>query len=98
MITAGIGVMFFIIVGVRNAAMDKLLKSGEFTELEKKKTRIKGKISAIYWMIVTAAYLLWMFLDKNSNSLSWVIFPVAGVLFPAVLGICTLFERKSSEK
>lgn len=95
MLIAGIGVIFFIYAGVRNGAMDKLLKSGEFTELEKKKKHIKNIISPIYWSIVVAAYLLWLFLDGKDNSLSWVIFPVAGVLFPAVLGICSLVERKN---
>ena len=95
---AGIGVMFFIASGVRNGAMDKLLKRGEFSEKKKKKNRVQGTIAAIYWLVVTAAYLLWLFLDKNSNSLSWVIFPVAGVLFPAVLGICSLIGRKQESK
>lgn len=89
---AGIGAAFFIFAGVRNGAMDKLLKRGEFTETKKKKNRVKGTIAAIYWLIVTAAYLLWLFLDKESNSLSWIIFPVAGVLFPAVLGIYSLIK------
>ena len=95
---AGIGVMFFIASGVRNGAMDKLLKRGEFSEKKKKKNRVQGTIAAIYWLVVTAAYLLWLFLDENSNSLSWVIFPVAGVLFPAVLGICSLIGRKQESK
>lgn len=101
MIVAGVGVMFLIIAGVRNAAMEKLLKTGEYSEEKKeekkKKIRIKGTISTIYWMIATAAYLLWLFLDRNANSLSWVIFPVAGVLFPAILGICSLIERKHGD-
>ena len=95
---AGIGVMFFVAAGVRNSAMDKLLKRGEFTEKKKKKNRVHGTIAAIYWLVVTAAYLLWLFLDSNSNSLSWVIFPVAGVLFPAVLGIFGLIERKLEKR
>ena len=95
---AGIGAAFFIFAGVQNGAMDKLLKRGEFTEEKKKKNRVHGTIAAIYWLIVTAAYLLWLFLDSNSNSLSWVIFPVAGVLFPAVLGICSLIGRKQESK
>ncbi|MDE6727479.1 MAG: hypothetical protein K2J80_06015, partial [Oscillospiraceae bacterium] len=85
-----------------NAAMDKLLKSGEFTEIVKKKKQkkkhIKNIVSPIYWSIVVAAYLLWLFLDEKDNSLSWVIFPVAGVLFFAVLGICSLIERKNGDK
>lgn len=92
---AGIGATFFIVAGVRNGAMDKLLKSGEFTEIEKKKKHIKNIVSPIYWSIVVAAYLLWLFLDGKDNSLSWVIFPVAGVLFPAVLEICSLVERRN---
>ncbi len=101
MAVAGIGVMFFIFAGVRNSAMDKLLKRGEFTEPEKKKSAFKRIISTIYWTIAAAAYLLWLFIDNGRsvyNSLSWVIFPVAGVLFPAVLGICTLIERKNKYK
>ena len=94
---AGIGAMFYIFAGVQNGAMDKLLKRGEFTE-KKKKNRFRGTIAAIYWLVVTAAYLLWLFLDSNSTALSWVIFPVAGVLFPAVLGIFGLIERKLEKR
>lgn len=94
---AGIGSAFYIYAGVRNGAMDKLLKRG-LAEKKKKKNRVQGTIAAIYWLVVTAAYLLWLFLDENSNSLSWVIFPVAGVLFPAVLGICSIIGRKQESK
>ena len=41
MIVAGIGASIFIIVGVQNASMQKLLKEGEFTEKEKKRTSVK---------------------------------------------------------
>lgn len=94
MITAGIGVIFFVYGGVQNASMEKLLKSGEFTEENKKKAHIKSTVTVIYWLTVVAAYLLWLFLDKNSNSLSWVIFPVAGVLFPVALMITTFVSNK----
>ena len=33
MIVAGIGASIFIVVGVQNASMQKLLKEGEFNEL-----------------------------------------------------------------
>ena len=101
LIIAGIGVIFFIVAGVRKGSMDKLLKTGEFTENAYKKKHIKKIISPIYWSIVVAVYLLWLFIDQGRfvyNSLSWVIFPVAGALFPAVLGICSLIERKPQDK
>lgn len=98
MFVAGIGVMFLIVAGVRNGSMEKLLKSGTFTEQEKKKKHLKNIVSPIYWSVIVAAYLLWLFLGDKENSLSWVIFPVAGVLFTPVLAICSLIERKNSNK
>lgn len=98
MLVAGIGVMFFIVAGVRNAAMDKLLKSGDYSEKKKKRSRLKGTVSTIYWMIAVAAAMLWMFLDDTVNSYFWIIYPVAGVLFPAVLEICNLVERKNDKQ
>ncbi|MCL2352406.1 MAG: permease prefix domain 1-containing protein, partial [Firmicutes bacterium] len=40
-------------------------------------------VARICWPLVTAAYLLWSFLG-NAWDISWVIWPVAGVLFAAV--------------
>jgi len=38
MIIAGIGAGMFIVAGTQNASMQKLLKEGDFTEKEKKRT------------------------------------------------------------
>ncbi len=90
--------MFFIVAGVRSAAMDRLLKSGEFSVSKKKKSGIRGTVSTIYWLVAVAAFLLWTFLDKSDEPMAWVIFPVAGVLFPAILGICSLIEQKNKDE
>lgn len=96
-VTAGVGVMFFIYAGVRNAAMDKLLKTGDYSE-EKKPSPFKRIVSTVYWLAATAAAIMWLLIDKSEDSRFWVIFPVAGVLFPAVMGICSLVERKNKDK
>lgn len=100
MLIAGVGVVFFITAGVREASMRKLLQEGDYTPKYKRKTRLAAKISPIYWGIVVAIYLVWLlFIDgSKSESNSWVVFPVAGVLFAAVLGICGLIERGNKEK
>lgn len=97
LLIAGTGVMFFIYAGVRNAAMDKLLKTGDYSE-EKKTTPLKRIVSTVYWLAAAAAAMLWLFIDKSEDSRFWVIFPAAGVLFPAILGICSLVERKNKDK
>ena len=96
MIIAGIGVGMFIVAGTQNASMQKLLKEGEFTEKEKKRTSIKEVVGFCYWGVLTAIYLMASFLN-NQWHLSWIIFAVGGVLFPIVMCICNLIADKQSK-
>lgn len=89
MVLAGIGVVFFVISGQRWESMQKLLNEGEFTPEERRKSRIKGKVSGIYWLIVTAIYLGWSFIT-SAWGFTWIVWPVAGVLFAVVMCICNL--------
>ena len=96
MSVAGIGASIFIIVGVQNASMQKLLKEGEFTEKEKKRTSVKEVVGFCYWGILTAIFLTVSFLT-NSWHLSWIIFAVGGILFPIVMCICNYFADKQKK-
>ena len=94
MLLAGIGAVFFIISGVRFASMQKLLKEGEFAPQEKRKSRIKETVGTAYWLTATAVYLGWSF-RTNAWESTWVVWPIAGVLFAAVICLCNLFvDRK----
>lgn len=96
MLLAGIGAMFFIISGVRWASMQKLLKEGEFTPVEKTKSRVRETVSTIYWLTATAIFLGWSFITDDWHH-SWIVWPIAGVLFAAIMAICNLFaENKAS--
>ena len=94
MLIAGIGVMFFIVAGIRWASMQKLLKEGEFSEKGKRKSRIKDAIGTAYWLIATAVYLGWSFLTDEWH-ITWVVWPIAGILFVVVVLICNLMIDKS---
>lgn len=94
MLIAGIGVIFFIIAGVRWASMQKLLKEGEFSAQGKKKSRVKESIGTIYWLMATAVYLGWSLVTDNWHS-TWVVWPIAGVLFAVVMILCNLFVDKN---
>lgn len=98
LLTAGIGVVFFITAGVRGASMRKLLQEDDYTPKRKRRARLSAKVSPIYWGVVVAVYLVWLLvIDANRESQSWVVFPVAGVLFAAVIGVCGLIERNGSK-
>ena len=96
MIIAGIGAGMFIVAGTQNASMQKLLKEGDFTEKEKKRTRVKEIVGFCYWGVLTAIYLAVSFLN-NQWHLSWIIFTVGGVLFPVVMCICNYIADKDNK-
>lgn len=89
MLFVGIGAVFFVISGVRWASMQKLLKGGEFAPLEKRKSRIKETVSSVYWLSATAIYLGWSFWTEAWES-TWIVWPIAGVMFAVVMLLCDL--------
>ena len=93
----GIGTYFFVYGGTVNGAMEKLLEEGDYTRDEKSRKNITGPVSVIYWLVVTAIFVLYTF-GPNGNGqprYSWIIWAVAGVLYGAVMaGIKLIRNRK----
>lgn len=65
---------------------EKLLQVGDYTSEKKSQNRFAERISKVYWSVVTAIYLAVSFGGMGWDR-SWIIWPVAGVLFAAVSGI-----------
>ncbi len=105
LILAGIGVVFLVKVGVIQASFEKLLQEGDYTRRNKKNSPILATVTAVYWLIVTAAFLVYVFLAKeiffksDSHGIynySWILWAVAGVLYPAVVVVTkALINRKA---
>lgn len=95
MLIAGIGTALYIISGVRWASMQKLLKEGEFAPNEKRKNRIKDTIGKAYWLITTAIYLGWSFLTDDWQ-ITWVVWPIAGIMFAVVMCLCNLLADREN--
>lgn len=96
MLIAGIGVVFFIIAGVRWASMEKLLKEGDYYPRDRRSQRIRETISRVYWLVATAIYLSWSFLTDDWKS-SWIIWPIAGVLYAVVTCVCNLMIDREQQ-
>lgn len=93
----GIAVYIFVIVSVRWGSMEKLLCEGDFSEEKKSRRHLSSAISTIYWSVAVAIYLAWLFLEnvpEKRDSRAWVVFPVAGVLFAAVVGVAHLIKKR----
>ncbi len=90
---AGVGAAVFIVTGVRWAGMQKVLQSGDYAPAEKKRSETENTLSAAYWLIATAVYLVWSFSTGGWKE-TWIVWPVAGVLFAAVLSLYRLLAKK----
>jgi len=91
---AGVGVICFIKTGVVWASYEKLLQEGEYSKENKEKPSLSSAIYTAYWVIAAAVYLGYS-LSSNNWGQSWIIWVVAGVIFPAVIAITNAFEKKS---
>lgn len=92
-----VGVVFLILAGTVKDGMDRLLQQGDFTRENRRKNRILEPVSGIYWLSATAVYLAWSFLTNDWEN-TWIVWPVAGVLFAAVLGIVNLYIDRKKDK
>ncbi|HLQ75532.1 MAG TPA: helix-turn-helix transcriptional regulator [Alloiococcus sp.] len=92
----GSGVSTLIKVGVIKESYEVILQSGDYTVTNKKKNKITGPLNIAYWLIVVAIFLGYSFYTGNWG-MSWIIFVIAGVLFPVFVLISQLFINNKIE-
>lgn len=103
LVLVGAGVVFLVKVGVIHASFEKLLQEGDYTRLKKKNRPITATVAIVYWLAVTAIFLILLFMPKIkfhtleiSFNDSWIVWPIAGVLYPAVAAVTkVLVNRKT---
>ena len=92
----GVGVYFFVYAGTVQSSMEKLLEEGDYTRRKKSQKNITGLVSVIYWLVVTAIFMIYTF-GPNGNGqprYSWIIWAVGGVLYAAVLAVVKLIRNR----
>ena len=72
------GVKMIVLTSIRNDGYNKLLEEGDYTRLNKK----AGRYDGIYWAIAVAVYLVWSFISGSWQT-TWIVWPIAGVVFAA---------------
>lgn len=93
LVFAGIGVIFFVRTGIIWSSFEKLQQEGDYSRAKKEKQPLTAAIATIYWLSATAIFLAYSFATNNWGY-SWIIWVVAGVLFPAVLVIADMLGKK----
>ena len=92
LLLVAVGAAFLVAAGVRWSGMQKILQSGDYAPAEKKRSETENALSAAYWLIATAVYLAWSFSTGGWKE-TWIVWPVAGVLYAAVLNLYRLFTK-----
>ena len=88
LVMCAVGVKLIVLTCTRQGGFDRLREEGDYTRLNKK----AGKYDGVYWAIATAVYLGWSFVTSRWE-LTWMVWPVAGVLFAAYREIMKAIVR-----
>lgn len=84
-----IGVFLFIHAGSIMNSYKELLQEEEYSRQNKENNKLVGAVASVVWPIVTAGYLLWSFISGDWG-FTWVVWPIAGVLFGAFSAVCQI--------
>ncbi len=93
LIMIAIGVYLFVSVGSVWSSYNVLLQEGEYSLEGKAKSKVVGNVAGIYWILTTAIYLFISFYYTAWDN-SWRIWPVAGVLFAAVVAFTNILVKR----
>ena len=86
------GVFLIVKTVIIQETYDQLLEEGDYTEEKKMEAKKNNNLSSAYWCIALAIYLLWSFLSGDWH-ITWIVWPVAGVLFGAVCAIANMIRK-----
>ena len=82
----GCAVYLFVKNGMINESCNKLLQLEDYTPENKAVGRRIGWVPGAYWSLATAIYLGISFITDAWDR-SWIVWPVAGVLYAAIYGV-----------
>ena len=88
LVMCAVGVKLIVLTCTRQGGYDRLLEEGDYSRLNKK----AGRYDGVYWAIATAVYLGWSFVTSRWED-TWIVWPVAGVLFAAYREIMKAIVR-----
>ena len=91
-ILVSVGVNILIRVSTIKSSYDTLLQEGDFTKKEKLAKKKTETFTGAYWCLVTAVYLGWSLWTKQWD-VTYMIWPVAAVLYAAMYGIVRMIMK-----
>lgn len=85
-----VGVFLIVRVALIYTSYEVLLQEGEYNKTEKEKNKSVDDLCGIYWCFVVAIYLIWSFISGDWKS-TWIVWPIASVLFIPLVSVVKHF-------
>lgn len=82
----GAGVYILVRINVIWDSFKKLLQTDDYDPKQKSYKESDGMVMSVYWPLVVVIYLVWSFMSGDWH-ITWVVWPIAAILTPVVLGI-----------
>lgn len=95
LVIVAVGVFMLITVGIKWESMQKLLKEGDYAKHGKRKDAAEF-IGPVYWPVVIAIYLWWSF-TSNNWEYSWVVWPVAVLIYAAIVNLAEAIRNREKK-
>ena len=93
LILIALGVMMIVRTSIIWGGYKALLEEGDYSRTEKMESKRIAPVASIYWLAVTAGFLAWSFISGSWDR-TWIVWPVAGVLFGVIMGIARMLRNK----
>ena len=91
-VLVAVGVFLLVRTCYIQGAFQRLLEEEDFTREKKQENKRTEPLALIYWCVVIAIYLAISFYTMSWTR-SWIIWPVAAVLYGAVLGVASVLRK-----
>ncbi len=92
-----VAVYLFVTAGMERESYSVLLQEEDYRPQKKKANRLVEMVGGIYWPIITILYLGYSFLSADWH-ISWIIWPIAGIVFGIIAFICNIIEMNGKNK
>lgn len=89
----GVAVYLFITSGMEMETYKRLLKVGEYSPERKAENKLVSIVASIVWPVTVVIFLAWSFIG-NDWHISWILFPIVGILFGAFAGVADIVQKK----
>ena len=87
------GVFIIVRTCMIAGAFHRLLETGDYTRQRKLAEKKAEPVATVYWCLAVAIYLAWSFLSGRWDR-TWVLWPVAAVLYAPVLVVTRSLGKK----